>query len=287
MGHRQRDDMILRPAFCLLPLAFALGCGPRASAGWGEDSGRLMLTGSSTLAPLMAEIGRRFEAEHEGVRIEVQMGGSSKGIKDARSGLVALGMASRELTEEERVDLVPYTIARDGVALIVHSSNPVTALDPDDVRSIYRGELTNWRELGGLDEEIVVVNKASGRATLEVFLDHFGLGEGEIKADIVIGDNQQGIKTVAGNPFAIGYVSIGSAASDVELGTPIRLLPAGGVAATLENVAGGRFPISRPLNLVSKGPAQGLVLEFARFAASESVRDLVEDLYFAPVTATR
>ena len=88
---------------------------------------------------------------------------------------------------------------------------------------------------------------------------------------------------MAGNPNAIGYVSIGTAEYDVEHGTPIKLLPIGGVAATSENVANGKFPLSRPLNLVTKSPPEGLVKEFIDFARSDKVHDLIREQSFVPL----
>jgi phosphate transport system substrate-binding protein len=100
---------------------------------------------------------------------------------------------------------------------------------------------------------------------------------------VVIGDNQQGIKTVAGNPGAIGYVSIGTAEFDAGNGVPIKLLPMNGVAATVENVRNGSFPLSRPLNLVTKHIPMGLTRQLIDFARSKAVNDIVESQYFVPV----
>jgi len=262
-----------------LLLLFLGGCADAT----GAAERRLVVTGSSTVAPLAAEIARRFEAERPGVRIDVQTGGSSKGIHDAREGLSDIGMASRALEADEGGVVHAYAIAQDGIALIVHASNPVTTLSDDQVRALYRGEVERWDAVGGPSGRVTVINKASGRATLAVFLAHFGLDEGEVEADVVIGDNQAGIKTVAGDPLAVGYVSIGAAEYAVEAGTPIRPLPAGGVAATTANVGAGTFPISRPLNLVTNGEATGLAREFIDYCRSPTVHDIVEDLYFVPV----
>jgi phosphate transport system substrate-binding protein len=242
---------------------------------------RLTLTGSSTVAPLALEIGKRFERRHPGVRVDVQTGGSSRGIADARSGLADIGMVSRALKPEEK-DLRPYTIALDGIGIILHRDNPVATLSDEQVKAIYTGRITNWRALGGRDTRITVVNKAEGRSTLELFLHYFALKNSAIRPQVVIGDNQQGIKTVAGNPGAIGYVSIGSAEFEAVHGTPIRLLPTAGVAASVDNVRNGGFPLSRPLNLVTRGAPSALAQRFIDFARSEAVDDLIQAHYFVP-----
>ncbi len=256
----------------------AVLCTPLAFAG-GE---RLVLTGSSTIAPLAMEIGKRFEQRHPGVRVDVQTGGSSRGVNDARMGLADIGMASRALKPEE-ADLTPYTIARDGISIIVHQSNPIAALTNAQIIAIYTGKIRNWRDVGGKDAPITVVNKAAGHSTLELFLHHFGLKNSQVKAQAVIGDNEQGIKTVAGNPDAIGYVSIGTAEYDASHGVPIRLLPMDGVMASIAHVQDGSFPLARPLNLVVRGEPGTLAKRFIAFARSAAVHDIVKAQYFVPL----
>ncbi|MEJ2670209.1 MAG: phosphate ABC transporter substrate-binding protein, partial [Gammaproteobacteria bacterium] len=183
----------------------------------------LTLTGSSTVAPLALEIAKRYEKMHPGVRIDVQTGGSTRGVLDVMSGLADIGMASRELKPSEQ-GLNVYTIALDGICIILHKSNPVSALSNDQIIDIYTGKIRNWQAVGGEDRTITVINKAEGHSTLELFLHHFKLKNSQIKPDIIIGDNEQGIKTLVGNPGAIGYVSIGTAEYDEQQGVPIKRL---------------------------------------------------------------
>lgn len=243
---------------------------------------KLVISGSSTVAPLAGEIARRFEQQNPGVRIDVQTGGSSRGIADARSGLADIGMASRDLNPTEQQDLTMHPVAVDGVCLIVNADNPVSALGREQVIGVFTGKIRNWKQLGGLDQPIVVVNKAAGRATLEIFLHHYDLAVDQLKSDVVIGDNQQGIKTVAHNVRAIGYVSIGAADYESKNGTQIKPLASDRVAPTLGNVASGRFPITRNLNLITAGQPHGLAREFIQFARSSNVQDIVESMYFVP-----
>lgn len=273
-----------RAAACLAVvwlLCSVPACAPSGARGELDDR-RLVLTGSSTVAPLALEIARRFEAQHPAVRIDVQTGGSSRGIADARRGLAHVGMVSRALKPDE-TDLHAFTIARDGICLIVHRDNPIKELSDEQVAAVYRGTVANWSAVGGRDAPITVVHKAEGRSTLELFLDHFQLKNTDVRADVVIGDNEQGIKTVAGNPHAIGYVSIGTAEYDAQQGIPIKLLPIGAVAASVRNVADGSFPLSRPLNLVTPEEPAGLARAFIEFAQSEAVHDLIREQYFVPL----
>lgn len=248
----------------------------------GGDQQRLTITGSSTVAPLVNEIARRFEADNPGYRIDVQSGGSTRGVRDARRGLADIGMASRALTAEES-DLIAHRIARDGIAVIVHADNPVTALSPEQIRAVYRGGIARWSELEGPDRAITVVHKADGHSTQALFLAHFGLDAGEVEADSIIGDNQQGIRSVAGDPAAIGYVSIGAAETARDRGDALRLLPLAGVEASTAAVREGRYPLSRPLNLVTDAPPEGAAADFIAYARSPAVHDLVRDLHFVPL----
>lgn len=271
------------PAVLLLAALVATGCGGApATAGSGGASGKIVLTGSSTVAPLVSELGKAFEAKYPGVRVDVQAGGSGRGITDARQGTADIGMVSRKLKDDEK-DLLAFTIANDGVSPILNKSNPVNELSDQQIIDIYLGKITNWKEVGGNDAPITVVNKAEGRSTLELFAQYFKIEPKDIKAQVVIGDNQEGIKSVAGNPNAIGYVSIGTAEYEAEHGSAIKLLPIQGVAATVEDVRNGTFPLARPLNLVTKTQPEGLVKQFIDFAQSPEAAPIVKDQFFVPL----
>lgn len=266
---------MIKPILALCALALA------STLAHGADN-KLVLTGASTIAPLAMELGKRFEQLHPGVRVDVQSGGSSRGLHDARSGAADIGMVSRGLTPAEK-EMTGAIIAYDGVAVILHRDNPVAALSDQQIKAIYTGALTNWKQVGGKDAPINVVNKAEGRSTLALFLDHFALKNSQIKAHVIIGDNPQGIKTVIGNPHAIAYVSIGSAEYEVRHRAPLRLMPMNGVAASSESVRSAAFPLTRPLQLVTKQAPSGLARQFIAFAQSDKADDLVRAQSFVPL----
>ena len=243
---------------------------------------KLVLTGSSTVAPLLSDIAKAYESSHSQIRIDVQTGGSSRGISDLRKGLNDIGMVSRKLKDSES-DLNSFLIAKDGLAIITHKNNPVKELSPEQIVSIYTGKIKNWRKLGGKDLPIVVVNKAEGRSTLEIFLKYFKLKNSQIEASVVIGDNEQGIKTVSKNPYAIGYVSIGTAEYNASVGVPIQLLPLNSVKASVENVENGTYPLARELNLVTKSKPEGNIKLFLDYVLSKKSLSFVEEHYFVPV----
>lgn len=262
----------------ILPVFFVL----LYLTGCGEDHARLSITGSSTMAPLIADIAPLFE-QRSGTRVDVQSGGSGRGINDTLNGLAEIGMSSRALTDEEvSLGLVAHTIAWDGIALIVHRDNPLAALSREQVRAIYRGEVGSWQQLGGAEQTITLINKAEGRSTLTLFLEYFDLQNPEVKADLVAGENQQVILSVAGNPGAIGYVSIGAAEEAVSGGLAIKPLPLGGVAASVETVLSGRYPLCRELNLVTLGEPSGMAQQFIELVQSQPLHAVIKAHHFVP-----
>lgn len=245
-------------------------------------SGRLIITGSSTIAPLATEIARQFELLHPNSKVDVQTGGSSRGISDVRRGIVNIGMVSRKLRDKES-DLTSHLLAKDGVSIVTHKDNPVIELNEEQIRKIYQGKITNWSELGQKAMPISVINKAEGRSTLEVFLKYFGLKNSEIKADTVIGDNQQAIKLVERNPGAIAYVSIGTAEYDINNGSPIKTLPLKGIEASTVNLQNNTFPISRELNLITIDKTNPLGEAFITYAKSKDTHPLIEQFGFVAI----
>lgn len=262
----------------VLSLPFCSRSGEAQAAG---DAGRLLITGSSTMCPLITEIGTRFQALHPEVQIEVQCGGSGRGIGDVREGKAAIGMASRPLADKER-DLYGFTMARDGLSIIVHKDNPVASLSNPRVVDIYTGRITNWNKVGGRDAPITVINPPKGYSSAEFFTHYFKVDYDEIDADIVAGDNAKRLVVFADNPNAIAYMSSGEAERRAQSGVPIKLLPVNKVSPTRRNIITGNYPITRPLNLVTKGLPAGMVKAFIDYCLSVAVVDLIERYDFVP-----
>jgi phosphate transport system substrate-binding protein len=140
-------------------------------------------------------------------------------------------MVSRALSDRER-DLQGFPIARDGVAIVVHKDNPVRALTNQQIRDIYTGRTTRWISVGGADAAIAVVSRQEGRGSSDLFTDYFDLEYGEIRAQLVAGDNASALTAVADRPEAIVYVSVGEAERRAQAGAPLRLLSLDGVEAS-------------------------------------------------------
>jgi phosphate transport system substrate-binding protein len=238
----------------------------------------LVVTGSTGMTPLLRDIGKRFEEGHADVRVDVQSDGSAHGVTDTRQGLADIGMVARSLKPDEAM-LHATPIARDAVCILVHRSNPVKSLSDEQIARIYTRGVANWKDVGGADMPIVLVHMADGRALLELFLDHFKLRSTQIRADAVVRDSEQGIQAVASRPGAIAYVSC-SQAETVHENMPIRVLPSGGVTPTVEHVRDGTYPLSRPLQLVTRETPKGLAGEFIDFARSNAVLDLIQKHHY-------
>ncbi|WP_157270972.1 phosphate ABC transporter substrate-binding protein [Azohydromonas aeria] len=239
------------------------------------DAGRLRVVGSSTMTPLVAAMARRFEELHPAVRIEVDAGGSGRGLSEVREGRADVGMVSRPLDAGEQ-DLRALPIARDGVAVVLHRDNPVTALSHEQVRGIYTGRLVNWKQLGGRDAPIFVIDAEPGHGTPELFLRHFRLAAHALRPHAHAGDNGERLRLLSERPTGIAYLSVGEAELAVRSGTPIRPLADNGVAATSRNIGRGNYPLARPLALVTLAGPGTLAQAFVAFCASSQVTDLIQ-----------
>lgn len=257
----------------LLVAGMCSGCRPPE-----QNVRNLVLTGSTAMVPLLRDMGKRFESGHPGVRVDVQASGSSRGVSDARQGLADIGMVARSLKPEEAM-LHASPIALDAVCIVVNRANPVEALSDDQIVRMYTRGVSNWKEVGGPDLPIVLVHMTDGRALLDLFLDHFKLRSTQIRADALIQDSEQGIQAVASRQGAIGYVSCGRAEA-IHENMPVRSLPSGGITPTTEHIRDGTYPLSRPLQLVTRETPKGLAAEFIDFARSNVVLDLIQKHHF-------
>lgn len=272
---------VWRSALLFLLAALLISNGVLAEPPAPLPASRLLLSGSTTMAPLMLEIGKRFQALHPGIQIEVQMGGSGRGISDARQGKAEIGMVSRALGETER-DLFAMPIARDGVAVIVHKDNPVSALSDRQLVDIYSGRIANWRQVGGRDAPLQALAGPPEGASSELFAHYLRLPYDQIKAQGRVGANAERIAAVAADPHAMIWVSVGEAERKARDGAAIKLLAVGGVAASSRTVRSGNYPIARPLTLVTRGAPTGTARAFIEFCVSSQITDLVLAFDFVP-----
>ena len=239
---------------------------------------KITLSGSHTLGSILSEIAKPYETAHPGVKIEVKENATWRGIADVRQGTADIGMVARSIKADEK-DLLAFAIAKDGISITIHRENPVKNLTDKQIVGIYTGKIKNWKEVGGKNVPIVVIHRSEGVAALEPFLSYFKLEKSAIRADVVVTETDELVQAMVGKPQAIGFSSIGV----VESIKDIKLLPINGVAPTNENVSSGKFPITRPLNVVTKNPPSALVKEFIDFSLSQEAQAIVKQKKFAPV----
>jgi len=156
----------------------------------------------------------------------------------------------------------------------------VKELSQKQLADIYSGKVSNWKEVGGEDFAITVIDRAKGRSEKELVKEFLGLKGSDYKPDVIAGENQQCVKLVEGNPGAIVYLSIGTTEFEQQRKANLRALPLSGVAATAANVKNGSFPIIRPLVLITKKEISDPSQKYIDFALSSHVKDLVEGMAF-------
>jgi len=254
----------------------AAGCGQSESQPEGDASalsGSLQIAGSTSVQPLAEELATVFMEENPDVTIDVQGGGSSAGVKAAAEGVANIGMASRELKEDEiSLGLTATVIAKDGIAVVVNSANPVADLTIEDVKKIFTGEVTNWSEIGGSDAPIVVINREEGSGTRGAF-EELVLGKDVAFIDSAAIQNSTGaVRTaVSSDPNAVGYISMGS------MDESVKALMVGGVAPSEATVIDGTYTISRPFNFLTKGTPDALSQAFIDWILSPAGQEIVAE----------
>ncbi|WP_168204083.1 phosphate ABC transporter substrate-binding protein [Aliikangiella coralliicola] len=268
----------LLATFSLTSILFLGGCSSE------QKQDKVEITGASTLLPILQSAGESLEKRYPTLRVQVLAGGSTKGVKDTFSKQNDLGAVARELTLEEKDQFEVFPVAYDGVAIITNSSTNILELTTEDLRKVYRKEITNWQSFNGVNSPITVVNKSDGHATLEVFLQHTQLHRREIKSDVIAGNNSQVIKSVANIPGSIGYVSIAEALAAIEINQPIKLIQLDGVKPTLSNVEMKLWPIRRTLYLVSRGEPSPWANVLLDFLQSNEGSQIIKEANYVPIS---
>ena len=235
------------------------GCGPAVT--------KINVVGSTSVQPIAEFLAEEFMRRERGIKIMVQGGGSSAGIKAIQDGTAAIGTSSRVLTpEENKLGLKPTTIAWDGIAIIVNPANRVNRLSVEQLARIYSGAITNWSRVGGVKENITLVNREAGSGTREAFTKKALLKRKPTANSIVQASTGAVRQTVAGDPNAIGYISV--AAVD----RTVKKLLLEGIECTPSTIKAETYPIVRPFLFVTKGKTSAAVQKFLTYVLTKGQR---------------
>jgi len=249
----------------------------------GEE--QLVVQGSTTVLPIAQAAAEVFMQNNPEVNISVRGGGSGNGIAALIDGICDIADASRPmkvkeilLCQKKGISPVPHIVAMDGIAVIVHPSNPVQGLSMEQIKDIYTGKITNWKELGGKDQKIVVVSRDSSSGTFETFEKIVLKGKKIIPEALAQASNKTVATIVATTKGAIGYVGLGY------LSSTVKALPVNGITPEQATVVSGKYPISRPLYMYTNGAPQGIAKDFLEFICSKEGQKIVEKQGFVPLS---
>ena len=209
-------------------------------------SGTVSTDGSTSMEKVINSLGESFMAVNKDVKFTYNPTGSGSGIQAVSEGRCDIGLSSRALKDDEKASgLTETVLALDGIAIVVNPENPVSDLDVDTIAKIYTGEITNWKDVGGNDAEIVLIGREAGSGTRDGFESITDTKDAcQYRQELTsTGDV---INTVSQNPDAIGYASLSA------VGDSVKALTVGGVEATEATVKDGSYVVQRPFVLVTK-----------------------------------
>lgn len=265
-------------------LALATVCGMALFAGCGEQpggagTGSVATDGSTSMEKVIGSLKETFEAENEGITVTYNPTGSGSGIAAVMEGRCDIGLSSRDLKEEEKAKgLTETVLAYDGIAVIVNPENPVSDLTLEEIAKIYTGEITNWKDVGGDDAEIVRIGREAGSGTRDGFEAITQTAEKcEYRQELTsTGDV---IATVAGNPAAIGYASLASVKDSV------KALMVDGVAPSEATIKDGSYSVQRNFVLVTKtdGALSDAAQKFFDYITSADASKVIQNAGAVPV----
>ncbi len=252
---------------CVIAIVAGSGCGKQRTA--------VTVAGSTAFQPFAEKLAEQFMAEQPDIAVTVQGGGSALGVQAALSGAAQIGMADLVQLPPEAQALTAVVVARDGIAVVVNNKNSIKDLTMEQICNIFCGKIRNWKELGGVDHEITVVSREAGSGTRSSFEKI--VKDVTLTKDAIIQDSNGTIReTVAMDENAVGYLSHGL------LNEKIKAVTVHGTACTTEEVVAGRYPIVRPVYLLTKGEPTGACKAFIDYVCSAEGQKTIKDSGLIP-----
>jgi len=244
-----------------------------------EVTGTVSTDGSTSMEKVIMSLGESFQAENKGITVGYNPTGSGSGITAVSEGRCDIGLASRALKDDEKAAGLKETVlALDGIAIIVNPENKVSDLTVEQIAKIYTGEITNWKDVGGDDAEIVLIGREAGSGTRDGF-ESITDTKDSCKYRQELTSTGDVITTVAGNPNAIGYASLAS------IKDTVKAISVNGVAPSEATVSDGSYEVQRPFVLVTK---EGVELSkaaqlFFDYATGKDAADIISAAGAVPV----
>ena len=233
----------------------------------GQVSGTVSTDGSTSMEKVIGFLSEAYMEENSAVKVTYNPTGSGSGIKAVQAGSCDIGLASRDLKPEEATDLNGTVVAIDGIAMIVNKENPVKDLTIEQIAALYKGEITNWSEVGGADAPVVLIGREAASGTRDGF-ESITDTEDACKYNQELTSTGDVVQTVSSNPNAIGYASLASVKDTV------KLISVEGVTPSTETIQDGSYKIQRNFVMVTKknaelSPAAKSFFEFATSSAAD------------------
>ena len=233
---------------------------------------KIIVEGSTTVLPIAQRAAEEFMDKNKDADISVKGGGSGVGITSLIDGGCAIATASRSMKEkglDEAIrkgkDPKAFVVAMDGIAVIVNPGNKISALDKSQVKGIYTGKYSNWSQIGGVNEKIVVISRDSASGTFEAF------GELAMDKEKVRPDALLAASIVSKTPGAIGYVGLGFMSGSV------KSVTLNGISPSKDTVLNGTYPLARPLFMYTNGQPKNLAKEFIDYILSKEGQKIADE----------
>lgn len=246
--------------------------------GTGSNYERIEIAGSTSVQPVAEKLAAKYMEEHPNVRVDVMGGGSGLGIRSVSQDIIAIGTSSKALKTSEKDGLIEYPIGREGIVVAVNLNNPVNSLSKSQLKDIFSGNITNWKEVGGPDAKINLVIREDGSGTRSAFED-LVMNKTKVKSDAIVQTSTESIKVaVKQDPNAIGYISLAHMTPDV------KALKIDGVLPSIETIKDSSYKLQRPFLFVTNGEPEGPVKEFIEWCLGPEGQEIVKDEKIVPVT---
>lgn len=272
--------------FITIVTVFALAAGVFAGCGTGspeegkstDNSNTVSTDGSTSMEKVIGFLSEAYMEEHGDIKITYNPTGSGSGIQAVSEGRCDIGLASRDLKGEETVNLQGTVVAIDGIGIIVHPDNPVTDLTIEQIGEIYKGNITNWKEIGGSDAPIVCIGREAASGTRDGFEEVTGTKD-NCQYSQELTSTGDVVQTVSGNPNAIGYASVAS------VNDTVKLVNVEGIAPTIENIQNGDYKVQRNFVLVTRKdvPLSKAAQDFFDFATGPQADGFIEEAGAVPI----